>query len=196
VGDAPAGGVLHAQRNWPDGGMFGTKIGWVFPVIAFGSAFALYRELVDYGSAEPAPERIQRDFEFLQEHTAAASSRFGGPKFTPEGPAREVMRVHIDGETRPLWVVPTRDAGRTRARRARGRSSLCSPPLSPARRRVPLLRLHVLHDRGRKRDAELDCQQPQVVPILFGQRIAKSKRELQLRRDTGNGPAVDGPASS
>lgn len=79
--------------------------------VAVGSAFALYRELVDFGSAEPAPERIQRDFDFLREHTAEASSTFGGPKYTTDGPAREVMRVNIDGEARPLWVVPTREGG-------------------------------------------------------------------------------------
>jgi hypothetical protein len=80
-------------------------------VIAAGSALAVYRELVDFFSAEPAPERIQLDFESIRERTADASSKFGGPKYTTEGPAREVMRVQIDGETRPLWVVPTREGG-------------------------------------------------------------------------------------
>jgi hypothetical protein len=80
-------------------------------VIAAGSAFALYREVVDFFSAEPAPERIQLDFHFLREHSAEASSMFGGPRFTTEGPAREVMRVQIDGEARPLWVVPTLEGG-------------------------------------------------------------------------------------
>jgi hypothetical protein len=80
-------------------------------VVVVGSAFAIYRELVDFGSAEPAPERIQRDFDFLRAHTAEAGSKFGGPRITPEGPAREVMRVNIDGEARPLWVVPTREGG-------------------------------------------------------------------------------------
>jgi hypothetical protein len=80
-------------------------------LILAGSAFALYRELVDFFNAEPAPERIQLDFEFLREHTAEASSEVGGPKYTTEGPAREVMRVQIDGEARPLWVVPTREGG-------------------------------------------------------------------------------------
>ena len=80
-------------------------------VIAVGSAYALYRQFVDFGSATPAPERIQRDFNFLREHTAEANARFGGPKYTTEGPAREVMRVQIDGETLPLLVVPTREGG-------------------------------------------------------------------------------------
>lgn len=80
-------------------------------VIAASSAFALYRQVVDFFSAEPAPERIQVDFDFLREHTAEASAKFGGPRFTTDGPAREVMRFQIDGEARPLWVVPTREGG-------------------------------------------------------------------------------------
>lgn len=79
--------------------------------ILVGSAFALYRELVDFQTAEPAPERIQVDFNFLREHTAEANSKVGGPSYTPEGPAREVMRVQVDAQTRPLWVVPTREGG-------------------------------------------------------------------------------------
>jgi hypothetical protein len=34
--------------------------------IAVGSAFAVYRELVDFFSADPAPERIQLDFESIR----------------------------------------------------------------------------------------------------------------------------------
>lgn len=80
-------------------------------VVAVGSAFALYRGFVDFLSAEPAPERVQLDFELLRKHTADTSARFGGPAFTPQGPAREVMRAEIDGEARALWVVPTREGG-------------------------------------------------------------------------------------
>jgi hypothetical protein len=80
-------------------------------VVIAGSAFAVYREVVDFFSAAPAPERIQRDFDFLREHTAEASAKFGGPRFTTEGPAREAMRVQIDGELRSYWVVPTREGG-------------------------------------------------------------------------------------
>lgn len=78
-------------------------------VIAVGSAFALYRELVDFGSAEPAPQRVQLDFDSLRERSAEMRAKAGAPPITPEGPAREVMRVQIDGETRPLSVVPTRE---------------------------------------------------------------------------------------
>jgi hypothetical protein len=78
-------------------------------VFAAAPTLAFQRELVDFWSAEPAPERIQLDFDRLREHIADANSRSGTPKFTPVGPAREVMRVHIDGETRPLWVARTEE---------------------------------------------------------------------------------------
>jgi hypothetical protein len=78
-------------------------------VLAAAPTLAFQRELVDFWSAEPAPERIQLDFDELREHIADANARFGTPKFTPVGPAREVMRVHIDGETRSLWVARTEE---------------------------------------------------------------------------------------
>jgi hypothetical protein len=37
------------------------------------------------------------------------SQKLGRPGFTIEGPAREAIRVQIDGEVRSLWVVPTRE---------------------------------------------------------------------------------------
>lgn len=80
-------------------------------VLAAAPTLAFQRGLVDFRSAEPAPERIQLDFGFLREHTAEASAKFGAPTYTPEGPAREVMSVMIDGERRPLWVVPTKEGG-------------------------------------------------------------------------------------
>jgi hypothetical protein len=77
-------------------------------VVVVGSAFAIYRSTVDFFGGTPAPERIQRDFESLNARTSA---HFGSPKLTMEWPAREVMRVPIDGEVRPYWVVPVREAG-------------------------------------------------------------------------------------
>ena len=79
----------------------------VIALLAVAPTFAFHRAVVDFFSGEPAPERIQLDFAYLREHSAEASARFGGPSYTPEGPAREVMRVMLDGESRPLWVVPT-----------------------------------------------------------------------------------------
>lgn len=83
----------------------------VVALLAVAPTFAFHRAVVDFFSGEAAPERIQLDFGFLREHTAEASARFGGPRFTPEGLAREVMTVMLDGHSRPLWVVPTREGG-------------------------------------------------------------------------------------
>lgn len=80
-------------------------------LLAVAPTFAFHRAVVDFLSGEAAPERIQLDFGFLREHTAEASARFGGPSYTPEGLAREVMTVMLDGENRPLWAVPTREGG-------------------------------------------------------------------------------------
>ena len=80
-------------------------------LLAVAPTFAFHRAVVDFFSGEAAPERIQRDFGFLREHTAEASARFGGPSYTPDGLAREVMTVMLDGERRPLWVVPTSEGG-------------------------------------------------------------------------------------
>lgn len=78
-------------------------------LFAAAPTLALQRQLVDFWSGEPAPERIQLDFGFLREHTAEASARFGGPSYTPDGVAREVMTVMLDRESRPLWAVPTEE---------------------------------------------------------------------------------------
>jgi hypothetical protein len=75
--------------------------------LAATPTFAFHREVVDFFSRETAPERIQLDFPSLREHTAEASSRVAGPTYTADGLAREVLTVQLDGEARPLWVVPT-----------------------------------------------------------------------------------------
>lgn len=81
----------------------------LFAILVAAPALALQRDVVDFFSSEPAPERIQLDFDSLRKHVAEMNAELGSPKFTPVGPAREVMRVHIDGEMRPLWVVPTEE---------------------------------------------------------------------------------------
>src|SRR5215210_9537372 len=63
-----------------------------FALIAMGSAFALYREFVDFSSAEPAPERIQLDFNRMRKASLDAQARgAGGPGWRPVGAAREVL---------------------------------------------------------------------------------------------------------
>jgi hypothetical protein len=80
-------------------------------VLLAGPTLAIERGLVDFSSGEPAPEPIQLDFESLRAHSREAHEITGAPKITPVGQAREVMRVSIDGESRPIWVVPTAEGG-------------------------------------------------------------------------------------
>jgi RNA polymerase sigma factor (sigma-70 family) len=76
-------------------------------VLAAAPTLAFQRQLVDFFAGEPAPAKIQLDFESMRKHSAEASARLGAPQYTPVGLAREVMTVMLDGEMRPLWVVPT-----------------------------------------------------------------------------------------
>ena len=98
--------TVHAPRR-RRGAVVAIAVGAA--VLAAAPTLAFQRELVDFWSAEPAPDRIQLDFDRLREHIADANASLGSPKFTPVGPAREVMRVHIDGEMRPLWVARTEE---------------------------------------------------------------------------------------
>lgn len=82
----------------------------VAAVLVVTPALALHRQMVDFFSADPAPERIQVDFESLKRHNDMSSS-LGGPTVTPVGSAREVLTVTLDGEQRPLSVVPTEEGG-------------------------------------------------------------------------------------
>lgn len=75
-------------------------------------ALALHRQVVDFFSSESAPERIQLDFQWLRRHNEEMRGRgMGGPAVSPEGAAREVLTVDLDGEKRSLWVVPTTEGG-------------------------------------------------------------------------------------
>jgi hypothetical protein len=83
----------------------------VLAVFAAAPTLAFQRELVDFWSAEPAPERIQLDFDHLKK--VNVHHRAKGLRTWPEpvGTAREVLTVRVDGETRPLWVVPAEGGG-------------------------------------------------------------------------------------
>jgi hypothetical protein len=75
-------------------------------------AFALHRQVVDFFSSEEAPEAIQLDFDKMRRvHEDARDRGFGGPAIVPVGPAREVLAVTVEGERRPLWVVPAGGGG-------------------------------------------------------------------------------------
>jgi hypothetical protein len=77
-----------------------------FAVLAVGSAFAVYREVVDFVQAEPAPERIMLDFNRMSVRATIGL----GPRVIPDS-ARKVTEATIDGKRAPLYVAPTRDGG-------------------------------------------------------------------------------------
>jgi hypothetical protein len=78
----------------------------VIAVVVVGSAFALYHELVDFFSAEPAPERVVVEFGQID---ARGSIGFG-PRINA-GEARKITEATIDGKRRTLYVAPTPDGG-------------------------------------------------------------------------------------
>jgi hypothetical protein len=81
-------------------------------VLAAAPTLAFQRELVDFWSAEPAPERIQLDWDKMRQiHGELRAKGFGAPSITPVGTGREVLRVNLDGERRALWVIPTEEGG-------------------------------------------------------------------------------------
>lgn len=71
-----------------------------------GSAFGLYREIVDFFGAEPAPERVVVDFGRMSVHAVEGL----GPDVVPEQ-ARQVMEATVRGKRRALYVAPTRSGG-------------------------------------------------------------------------------------
>jgi hypothetical protein len=75
-------------------------------------ALGLHRDVVDFFSAEPAPEPVRFDFASLRHHPPSSAA-------SPEWPfrdviaseAREVTAVVVRGERRPLSVAPTASGG-------------------------------------------------------------------------------------
>jgi hypothetical protein len=80
----------------------------VVAVVAAGSALALYRDSIDFWSAPAAPERIVVEYEEMR-HRAKIGIGFGANVIP--GEARRVAFFEIDGEQKPLFVVPTEDGG-------------------------------------------------------------------------------------
>jgi hypothetical protein len=70
-------------------------------------ALGLQRVVVDWFSAEPAPERVQVDFDQL---SVGAPRDDWGPQVVPNS-ARKVMESEIGGQRRTLWVAPTKKGG-------------------------------------------------------------------------------------
>jgi hypothetical protein len=75
-------------------------------VLVVGSAFAVYRDVVDFGEAEPAPEPIMLDFNRMSVRATIGL----GPRVIP-GTARKVTETTVDGRRESLYVAPTRDGG-------------------------------------------------------------------------------------
>jgi hypothetical protein len=75
----------------------------VLAVLVVTPAFALRNE-IDFWSAEPAPERIQLQFDEMRKVFAPAGGLIPNE-------AREVTATVLDGERRPLWVAPRASGG-------------------------------------------------------------------------------------
>jgi len=69
-------------------------------------AFGLQRIVIDWFSAEPAPERVQVDFDRLGVGAPSGMD----PQVVPNS-ARKVMETDVDGQRRTLWVAPTKKGG-------------------------------------------------------------------------------------
>lgn len=69
-------------------------------------AFGLHHFVIDFFSAEQAPERIQVDFNSL----GVFGRVWLGPDVVPNS-ARKVMDVELDGKPGAVYVAPTRDGG-------------------------------------------------------------------------------------
>jgi hypothetical protein len=69
-------------------------------------AFGLHRVVIDFLSAEHAPERVQVEFSQL----GIMAPVYLGPDVVPNS-ARKVMDVRLNGKVRAVYVAPTRDDG-------------------------------------------------------------------------------------
>lgn len=75
-------------------------------VVMVGAGGAFHRQVVDFLSADPAPERITIDFA----KSGARMDVVVGPGHKTAG-AREVARFPVDGKDRPLWVATMESGG-------------------------------------------------------------------------------------
>jgi hypothetical protein len=74
--------------------------------VLIGAGGAFHREVVDFFSADPAPEPIRLDFAKMG---ARADLMIGPGHATHE--ARQVASFPVDGKLRPLWVAPMESGG-------------------------------------------------------------------------------------
>lgn len=78
----------------------------VAAVAVVAPAAGLHRVVIDFFSAEPAPERVQLDFSQLGIMAPVPL----GPDVIPNS-ARKIMDVSYRGSSRAVWAAPTRDGG-------------------------------------------------------------------------------------
>jgi hypothetical protein len=94
---------LGRRRGW-----LALPVAAVLAIVLVGSALGLYRDSIDFWSAPPAPERIVVEYEDMR-HRAKVGIGFGAGVIPDE--ARRVAFFVIDGEQKPLFVVPTEEGG-------------------------------------------------------------------------------------
>jgi hypothetical protein len=75
-------------------------------VVLIGAGGVFHRDVVDFFSAEPAPEPVRIEFA----KSGARADVMMGPGHKTVG-AREVARFVVDGKKRPLWVAPMESGG-------------------------------------------------------------------------------------
>ena len=91
--------ALVARVAAPSRRPLAAAVAAVAAVLVTTPALAFRTEIVDFWSAEPAPERVQMQFERMRKVFAP------GGDVIPEN-AREVTAITLDGERLPLWVAP------------------------------------------------------------------------------------------
>jgi hypothetical protein len=78
----------------------------VLAAVLIGAGGVFHRDVVDFFSADPAPEPIRIEFA----KTGARADLVMGPGHATHE-AREVARFPADGKERPLWVAPVENGG-------------------------------------------------------------------------------------
>lgn len=83
----------------------------VVAVTVSAPALGLHRDVVDFFSADPAPEPVRFDFASLRRHQPASATSEWPFRDVIASEAREVTAVVVRGERRPIYVAPTESGG-------------------------------------------------------------------------------------
>jgi hypothetical protein len=86
--------------------LLGLAAAAVLTAVVVGAGGAFHRDVVDFFSADPAPEPIQIDFL----RAGARTDMIKGPGHGALV-AREVAKFAVDGEVKPFWVSPMERGG-------------------------------------------------------------------------------------